>query len=127
MNKMQFTRLACLFGLLALAVLPLSAQGHHSFAMFDHKHAVTIKGTVSKVEWGNPHVYFFVDVTDAQGGVTKYAVECGSVNLLLRYGWKPNSVKVGDVVSADISPLRNGTSGGLLKSITLANGEVLEG
>lgn len=127
MNRKNVTRLASLIGCLALVGLPSAAQAHHSFAMFDSKQVVTIKGTISKVEWGNPHVYFFVDVKDAQGSVTQYTVECGSINILLRKGWKPNTVKVGDAVSADISPLRNGNAGGLLKTMTVPNGTVFEG
>ena len=127
MSRKIFTRLACLCGLLTLSGLPLAAQAHHSFAMFDNKQIVTVKGTVNKVEWGNPHVYFFVDVKDAQGSVTQYALECGSINILLRKGWKANSVKVGDTVSADINPLRNGNAGGLLKTMTLPSGAKLEG
>ncbi len=121
------TRVASLLGLLALFAVPPAAQAHHSFAMFDSKQVVTVKGTISKVEWGNPHVYFFVDVKDAQGHVTQYAIECGSINILLRKGWKANTAKIGDTVSADISPLRNGNPGGLLKTMTMPNGTTFEG
>lgn len=127
MNRKNVTRLASLIGCLALVGLPLAAQAHHSFAMFDSKQVVTVKGTISKVEWGNPHVYFFVDVKDAQGHVTQYAIECGSINILLRKGWKANTAKIGDMVSADISPLRNGNPGGLLKTMTMPNGTTFEG
>lgn len=127
MNRKLFVRLACMFSLITIAVLPLAAQAHHSFAMFDNKQVVTVKGTISKVEWGNPHVYFFVDVKDAQGTVTQYTIECGSINILLRKGWKANTAKVGDVVSANINPLRNGNPGGLLKTMTMPNGSVFEG
>jgi hypothetical protein len=112
--------------ILSLAV-SVPTEAHHSFAMFDKTHVVTVKGVVRKVEWTNPHVYFFVEAPDAKGVTREYAIECGSINLLTRKGWKVNTVKVGDTISFGIFPLRSGQPGGLLDSVTLAGGSALKG
>ncbi len=103
------------------------AQAHHSFAMFDQSKFSTVKGTVRKIEWANPHTYLYVEVPDSNGGSVLYAIECASPNILNRWGWKINTVKVGDQVTVGLYPLRNGERGGLLFSVTLANGTVLKG
>ena len=103
------------------------ALAHHSFAMFDKSKFMTLKGTVRKIEWANPHTYLQVQVAGSNGTSTLYAIECSSPNELSRWGWKYNSVKVGDPVSVSIYPLRNGEPGGLLFSVTLADGTVFKG
>jgi hypothetical protein len=112
-----------------LAVLALAnsapALAHHSFAMFDHVHRVTVAGTVTKFDWTNPHVYIELAVPDAKGGTGRYTIECASPNVLTRVGWKFNTVKVGDKVSALINPLRNGQSGGMLETLTTPDGQTL--
>lgn len=122
---MKFMRLAALVAMLAVLAGPASA--HHSFAMFDKNKAVTVKGVVRKVEWANPHVFIFVEAKDAKGVVQQYAVECNSPNVLMRVGWKPGSVKVGDTVEVKLYPLRDGRPGGLLDTVTLADGKTLKG
>jgi hypothetical protein len=114
---------------LAAAVLTLSssALAHHSFAMFDKNRLVTIKGTVRKVEWTNPHVYLFVEVPDGKGAKIQYALECNSPNVLTRIGWKPTTVRAGDAVSVGLYPLRSGEPGGLLDSVTLPDGRRIKG
>ena len=97
---------------------------HHSFAMFDTANPITISGTVTAFEWTNPHVYIEVDV--AEGQATKHwAIELGSPSILMRGGWKFNTIKKGDKITAVVSPLRNGEPGSLLNRVTLADGRVL--
>jgi hypothetical protein len=103
------------------------ALAHHSFAMFDKTKFMTIQGTVLKIEWANPHTYLQVQVPGSNGTSTIYAIECSSPNELSRWGWKFNSVKAGDHISVGMYPLRNGQPGGLLFSVTLANGTVFKG
>jgi hypothetical protein len=122
---MRHLILAPLVSLLLLLVSPV--QAHHSFAMFDKTKVVTVKGVVSKVEWANPHVFIFLDVTDAKGKKTKYAIECNSPNVLMRTGWKAGTVKAGETLTVALYPLRDGRPGGLLDSVTLANGKALKG
>jgi len=85
---------------LVLSSAPVLA--HHSFAAeFDVKQPVTLKGTVTKVEWTNPHVWFYIDVTDDAGNVQHWQCENGAPNALARMGWSRNSLKVGDQVTVE--------------------------
>lgn len=112
-----------LFITLAAGVAP--ALAHHSFSMFDQTAPITITGVVSSVEWTNPHVYIELDLTEPVKGAKHWSIELGSPSILQRGGWKFNSVKRGDKVTAVVSPLKNGDPGSLLTRITLADGRVL--
>ena len=78
-------------------------------------------GVVSDFQWTNPHVYIELEVPDGKGGSTHYSVECASVNVLTRAGWKFNDIKKGDKVTLLINPLRNVKPGGMLETATLKN------
>ena len=87
-----------------------AVSGHHSFAaQYDSNQQVTLKGTITKVEWMNPHTYFYVDVPDETGKVINWAVEGGAPNVLYREGWKPTSLKQGDKVTILGSRARDGS------------------
>lgn len=105
------TRLAVFvagFGLL-LAARP--ALGHHAFAAeFDEKKPVKLTGVVTKVEWTNPHTWFYIDVKDENGRVTNWGFEMGSPNGLMRAGWTRNSMKIGDVITVEASRARDGSN-----------------
>jgi hypothetical protein len=76
-----------------------TAQAHHPFAAeFDRHKPLTLEGVVTKIEWQNPHVRFYLDVPDASGAVVKWELELGSPNGLLRAGWTRNSLQVGQKV-----------------------------
>ena len=82
------------------ALAGTAVYAHHSFAaQYDSNQQVTLKGTITKVEWMNPHAYFYVDVADDKGKVVNWAVEGGAPNVLYREGWKPTSLKAGDKVT----------------------------
>ena len=103
---------------LLLAARPIVA--HHAFAAeFDAKKPVTLTGTVTKVEWRNPHTWFFVDVTDETGKVTNWGWELGSPNGLLRAGWTRTSMKIGDVITVEGSQARDGSSIANAQVVTL--------
>jgi hypothetical protein len=102
---------------------PLTA--HHSFSMFDTAKRVTLTGSVTALEWTNPHAYIEVDVPQQGGEVKHWSVEMGSPSILQQGGWKFNDVKVGDKVTVQLNPLRNGDPGGLLIQVTLPDGRVL--
>jgi hypothetical protein len=112
-----------LLAALVIAITPVRA--HHSFSMFDTASPITISGVVSKVEWTNPHVYIELDLTEPVKAAKHWSIELGSPSILQRGGWKFNSVKRGDKVTAVVSPLKNGEPGSLLTRITLPDGRVL--
>lgn len=111
-----------LAGLVLLAgVQPTVA--HHSFsAEFDASKTFKMKGPVTKVEWMNPHVFFYIDVTDEETGkVTNWAMEMGSPNGLMRNGWTRNSMKIGDIVEVEGSLARDGSPTGNARTVVMAS------
>jgi hypothetical protein len=112
-----------LAGVAALALTGGSAFAHHSFAMFDNAKTVTIEGTVKDYQWTNPHSWVQLMVKDpATGKDVEWSVEAGSPNGLARQGWSRHSAKPGDKASIDIHPLKDGSAGGSLISMTV-NGQ----
>ena len=110
----------------ALCLAAAPAWAHHSLAAeFDDKKPVTLTGTVSKFEWNNPHVFFYVDVTEAGGTITKWAVEWESPAELRRVGWSDDSLKVGDVVTVEGTLARDGSKLALGKTVVLPGGKKL--
>ena len=94
---MRLRHVALLVFLSASAV-----SAHHNFrAEFDINSPFNVTGTVTKVEWTNPHTWFYVDVKDAKGAAANWAMEMGSPNALMRAGWKRTSMNAGDVVTVD--------------------------
>ena len=100
-------------GLLAGGLMIAAVPGfaHHSFsAEYDRSKPIKLKGTVTKVEWMNPHARFYLDVKDDAGKVTNWEFELGSPNGLMRQGWTRNSLKVGDVVEVNGSRAKDGSN-----------------
>ena len=86
--------------LIAVALSTAVVAAHHSFAAeYDASNQITLVGTITKVEWTNPHTWFFIDVKDPQGEVVNWAIEGGAPTVLYREGWKPTSLKAGDQVT----------------------------
>ena len=95
---MRRTVFGMVFVALVVAALPLYAH-HNGTAKYDPNKPITFTGKVTKVEWMNPHIYYYVDVTDAGGKVTNYAIEGGTPGGLYRAGVKKDSLKIGDTVT----------------------------
>lgn len=109
----------------AIGIAAMPAAAHHSFAMYDLSKTETIEGTVREYQWTNPHGWIFVTVASADGKSLDYGIELTSPNLLARRGWRPTSMKPGDKVTVVLSPLRDGTKGGRVVSVTTPDGKVL--
>ena len=103
-----------------------SASAHHSFAAeFDRALPVTVTGTVTKVEWANPHARFYIDAKDDQGKVANWDFELASPNGLMRRGWTRNSMKLGDTVTVTGHRAKNNPHVGNASSVVLASGKKL--
>jgi hypothetical protein len=115
------------WGLLLLAAVPTFA--HHSVsAEFDINRQVAYTGVITRVEWSNPHIYFYVDVKDSSQKVTNWAFEGGGPNTLARLGWMRDTLKVGDRVTVVAFPARDGANVASAQKVTLSNGRtVLDG
>ena len=111
-------------GVLTLAAAP--AFAHHSFAMFDNQKNVTLDGTVKEFQWTNPHSWIQLVVKDpATGKEVEWSIEGGSPNGLARRGWKSTIMKPGDKITVVIAPMKDGSNGGSLKTVTLPDGKTL--
>ncbi|PYS42281.1 MAG: hypothetical protein DMG14_04585 [Acidobacteria bacterium] len=108
--------------LIIAAALATPLLAHHSFAAeYDSKQPINIKGAVTKVEWMNPHVYFYIDVRDEQTGkITNWAFEMGAPAVIQRNGWTRNSMKIGDLVIVEGTRAKSGAPHGNARSVTLA-------
>ena len=114
----------------ALLVVAVSVPvlAHHSFAaQYDRGKPVTLKGTVTKVEWANPHIYFYMDVKTPDGKVEQWAVEGGAPNSLYRNGWRKDSLQAGNVVTVDGWLAKDGSKLANMRAVVLADGRQVLG
>ena len=117
--RTKLTVAAASLAVLLAGVAPVMA--HHSFAAeYDANKPIKLTGTVTKIEWTNPHCYFYVDVKNAETGkIDNWALELGNPNALLRNGWTPNSVKIGEEVMVEGTRAKDGTFLGNARSMVL--------
>jgi hypothetical protein len=109
------------FALMAAAFVT-PAMAHHSFAAeYDSKKPVTMKGIITKVDWMNPHVYFYIDVKDDSGNITNWGFEMGPPAGLQRGGWTRNTMKVGDEVIVEGTLAKDGARQANARSVVMAN------
>ena len=109
-----------------LAALPLLA--HHPFsAEYDWKQPVTVTGTVSKLDWANPHAHLYVDAKDPDGKMKNWTFELGGINALTNAGWSKEAVKTGDTVTIDAWLSKSQSNLANVKSIKLPSGRELSG
>lgn len=121
------TKLSSVYiGLLLGAVSAAPALGHHSFsAEFDAKQPVQLEGTVTKMDWINPHSWIHIDVTTPTGAVEQWMIEGGPPNTLLRRGWTRNSLLPGTKIVVQGFRAKDGTLRANGRDITLADGSKL--
>ena len=120
---MTSRRTAWVGGVLGLLMAMTSpALAHHSFAVFDHTRTLTIRGTVTKFQWTNPHGFLEVDVPQPDGTTKHFSIELTSINMMQRVGWRSNMIKAGDKVTAIVAPLLSGDPVGLGLEVTMADG-----
>ena len=100
---------------------------HHSSAAYDMEHPVNLKGVVTNMDWGNPHVFIYLDVKDQGGNVEQWRVEGNSPNMLVRSGWKKEMIKTGDELQVNGAPAKNGSKVMRLITLTLPNGQKYDG
>lgn len=99
--------IGCLIGSVIATTIGIA---HHSFsAQYDADKPITVRGWVTKVEWTNPHTYFYLDVADEDNGVSEWAFEMGSPIVLQRFGWTPRSLEIGDQVEVEGYLARDGS------------------
>jgi len=98
------------------------ARAHHSTAMYDMANPKTVRGTVTRFEWTNPHAFIFLEVKDEKGAAVEWEIEMMSLNHLRSYGWVRTTVKPGDVVSAVGAPARNGAPSMIAGVVELPDG-----
>jgi hypothetical protein len=121
---MKISLLCGFLAVLGLATVP--AFAHHSFAAeYDAKKPIDLTGTVTKVEWMNPHARFYMDVKDDAGKVTNWEFELGSPNGLMRQGWTRNSMKIGETISVQGSLAKDGSNLANARTVKLADGRRL--
>lgn len=102
-----------------------AAQAHHSGAMFDSKARVTITGSVRAFQWTNPHCYVQLAVKNKAGQEEEWSVEMAAPMYLYNIGWRPSSLKPGEQITVILSPLRNGSRGGLMIEARRADGKLV--
>ena len=119
-------KLSVLIGMAGL-LSPILIFAHHAFsAEYDANKTIVLKGVVTKLEWTNPHVRFYVDVKDDKGVVTNWDLELQSVNSLTRNGWSRHALKVGEQVTVSAYLAKDGSNRANARgSVTLADGKKL--
>jgi len=120
---MKYRAISCVSLVVAGAILAgFEAHAHHSFARFDYDKMLTLEGTVKEFQFTNPHSWIHMMVSEG-GAPVEWAVEGGSVNNMVRTGWKKNTLSPGDTITLTLRPARDGSKEGSLVGISQINGK----
>ncbi len=114
------------FGAALLGAVASSAMAHHSFAMFDATKSMVLEGTLKSVQLTNPHSYFTLTAAGPDGVAKDWQIEGPSPNNLIRRGWKHTDVNAGDRVTITFHPRKDGAAGGVVMSVRLPDGRILQ-
>jgi hypothetical protein len=121
-NRKPFLLLSVLAWLVPLSTPVLA---HHSVAEYDMSTLTSVKGTVTKFEWSNPHAYIYLEAKDEKGNVVEWTAELASIGMLARVNWKRDTVKPGDEIMITGNRAKNGRTTMRLDKIAFANGQEL--
>lgn len=117
--------ISAIAGVLLSFALPVFA--HHSYAVFDLSKSASVDGAVAKLEWTNPHTFVWMYVRSKTGEYQLYSFENGSVSMLKRFGWTQTTFRVGERITLEYFPLKDGRNGGYFIKATHADGRVTTG
>jgi len=119
-------RLLVVLGFALICFVSRPAVAHHGFAVqFEQNHPITLSGVVTKMEFMNPHIYFYVDVKGADGQVVNWAFEGGPPSVIYRNGWRKDTLKAGDVITVKGFRAKDGSHLASCSTVTLSNGREL--
>jgi Family of unknown function (DUF6152) len=121
---MRNALVSILFVLVGCFAVSAPVFAHHGNASYDYSKTVTLKGTVTKWVWANPHSLLFFDVKDEKGDTVHWVAEAGNPVDMLRDGWTATSLKTGDEMTIDVMPSKNGAAVGRIRQVRLNDGKV---
>src|ERR1700722_2494370 len=124
---MRIKLAAISFAVAGLLAVSLSLFAHHGYASYDTDRKVTLKGTVTRWIWSNPHCLLQLDVTDDTGHVVNWVAETENPTAMSRAGWTDKSLKVGDQITLTALPVKSGAPVGRIIDVILSNGQKLPG
>jgi hypothetical protein len=111
---------------IATTIAGAPASAHHSYAMFDVNKNISIEGTVKQFMWTNPHGWIRLVVTDSKGNPQEWAVETGSLTILVALGWNPKTLQPGDKIRMTVHPMKSGLPGGDFVSLDAGGHNVVK-
>ena len=115
------------FAVVVVLAVSVPLLAHHGYAAYDTDRKVTLKGTVTRWIWSNPHCMIQLDVSDNSGHVVQWITETENPTTMTRSGWTDKSLKVGEQVTVIALPVKNGNPAGRILEVVLSNGEKLPG
>ena len=123
MARKQFCAAASVAILALAGPMTIPADAHHSFAMFDNTKTITVDATVTRFDWINPHTWLYITAMDESGQEISWGLEGAGTGYMTNAGWKPDTIQPGARVVIDFHPMKDGTNGGQLLTVTFPDGK----